>query len=154
MVSVAPSALPYRRSGPDGPTFTAVNWSAPWMFLPDYLEVDYQTASAVFLRSPLPQPDRVEIPSPYPPSIHQLGFAWWSGIIQKKRKLRIPLSTPRNPYLNIEGQAVRLKKKFYSIRVMDNKNRDAAMHKAFLEKQREKKERAEAAEREGAPASA
>ncbi|KAJ3054890.1 mitochondrial 37S ribosomal protein nam9 [Rhizophlyctis rosea] len=150
MITIKPSALPYRKKGEDGPIFEADKWSAPWMFVPDYLEVDYQTASAVFLRSPLPQPDKVEIPSPYPPSIHQLGFAWYSRIIQKKKQMKSPLRAPRNPYLNIGGQAVRLKKKFYSLRLMDNKNREKALYSAFVEKQQEKKERAEAAERKKA----
>lgn len=81
-------------------------WMAPWMFIPAYLEVNYPTCSTVFLRSPLPQPDIVEVPSPHPPSVHQLGFEWYSNIKRAKKSNRI-----RAPIV-IDGKTVKLKNKF------------------------------------------
>jgi hypothetical protein len=53
-----------------------LDYMSPWIFIPKYLEVDFATCSAVFLRSPLVQPSLMEIPSPFPPSWHQLVFEW------------------------------------------------------------------------------
>jgi len=81
-------------------------WMAPWMFTPAYLEVNYPTCSTVFLRSPLPQPDRVEVPSPLPPSLHQLCFEWYA------RKKRTKTATTIRAPIIIDGKVVRLKNKF------------------------------------------
>lgn len=56
--------------------WSPVEFMSPWIFIPTYLEVDFATCSAVFLRSPLVQPRRMEIPSPFPPSWHQLAYEW------------------------------------------------------------------------------
>lgn len=56
--------------------FKEIPYMSPWMFIPEYLEVDYNTCSAVFLRSPFQQPNAVEIPSPFPPRWHQLVYEW------------------------------------------------------------------------------
>ena len=55
-----------------------LDYMTPWIFIPKYLEVDFATCSAVFLRSPLVQPSLMEIPSPFPPSWHQLVFEWYA----------------------------------------------------------------------------
>ncbi|TPX36189.1 hypothetical protein SmJEL517_g01606 [Synchytrium microbalum] len=69
-------------------TFKPVDYMAPWMFTPDYLEVNYPSCSTVFLRSPQSQPHRVEIPSPYPPSQHQLAYEWYARIKERQTKRR------------------------------------------------------------------
>lgn len=76
------------------------------MFIPAYLEVSYSACSAVFLRSPLPQPGRVEVPSPLPPNVHQLGFEWYATI--KRRRTATNVRAP----IRIAGRTVRLKNKF------------------------------------------
>lgn len=86
--------------------FVAHPWMGPWMFTPAYLEVSYPVCSTVFLRSPLPQPDRVEVPSPLPPSVHQLGFEWYSTIKKRGRASYI------KPPVRVSGRIVRLKNKF------------------------------------------
>ena len=53
-----------------------LEYMSPWMFIPKYLEVDFATCSSIFLRTPLVQPGLMEIPSPYPPSWHQLVYEW------------------------------------------------------------------------------
>jgi ribosomal protein S4 len=108
LITVDPSTIPTLKSPPNNQepgTFEKVTHMDPWMFTPAYLEVDYNTCSTVFLRSPLPQPERMEIPSPYPPSWHQLAFDWYNTL-KKSKKIRIfkPLV--------LNGQHVRLKPKF------------------------------------------
>ena len=78
----------------------------PHMFTPAYLEVDYPTCSTVFLRSPLPQPNEVEVPSPFPPSVHQLCFEWYYNIHRRKEKQVI-----WKPVV-VNGMTVKLKPKF------------------------------------------
>lgn len=79
---------------------------APWMFIPAYLEVDYNTTSVVFLRSPLPQPGRVEIPSPFPPNWHQWTYDWYTMQKQTKKRVRV------KPPIVINDRLVKLKPKF------------------------------------------
>jgi hypothetical protein len=86
--------------------FRPLRGMSPWMFTPAYLHVDYATCSTVFLRSPLPQPGYVEIPSPFPPSWHQLVHDWYADIAKKRKKIRSKIP------LRINGQLVRLKPKF------------------------------------------
>ncbi|RKP38977.1 hypothetical protein BJ085DRAFT_9960, partial [Dimargaris cristalligena] len=49
----------------------------PWMFIPDYLEVNYNTCSTVFLRDPLTRPGRTELPSPFAPDVHALAYEFY-----------------------------------------------------------------------------
>ncbi|KAL1920118.1 mitochondrial 37S ribosomal protein uS4m [Calcarisporiella thermophila] len=53
-------------------------YSQPFMFIPDYLEVDYKACSAVFLRSPVARPGRTEIPTPFPSEIHALAHEFYA----------------------------------------------------------------------------
>jgi hypothetical protein len=107
MITVCPSIIPTLTGTPDTEmTFKPIAYMSPWMFIPKYLEVNYKACSAVLLRSPLPQPSEMEIPSPYPPSWHQLVFEWYATI--KRRKLK----QGSKPPLVVNGQIVRLKAKF------------------------------------------
>ncbi|KAI9356552.1 hypothetical protein DFJ73DRAFT_657580 [Zopfochytrium polystomum] len=72
----------------EGLPFRPVPWMSPFMFTPAYLEVSYPTTSFVFLRPPLPQPDRVEIPSPHPPEMHALAYEWYSSIRRRSGEAR------------------------------------------------------------------
>ncbi|KAJ3080847.1 mitochondrial 37S ribosomal protein nam9, partial [Rhizoclosmatium hyalinum] len=90
--------------------FFPLPFMAPWMFIPAYLEVCYNTCSTVFLRTPLPQPNSVEIPSPHAPDMHALAYEWYSSIKRSKTK-RPPPAEP----LVVNGRSVRLKTKFDSI---------------------------------------
>ncbi|RKO84096.1 hypothetical protein BDK51DRAFT_49441 [Blyttiomyces helicus] len=115
MITINPSVIPTLRQSTKSkapkPTttlpFTEVPFMAPWMFTPAYLEVDYDTCSTVFLRSPLPQPDQVEIPSPLPPDWHQLVYVWYRQKAKNHMKARKDPNLA--PPLIIEGQYVRLK---------------------------------------------
>jgi hypothetical protein len=112
-----PNALPFRE----------VPWMSPFMFLPPYLEVSYKTCSLIFLRPPLPQPDRVEIPSPHPPELHSLAYEWYSGI--KKSKTKRP---PPNYPLVVNGQSVKLKPRFdLMLRRRQHADRDQIQESKF-----------------------
>ncbi|KAI8619452.1 hypothetical protein BC830DRAFT_1104373 [Chytriomyces sp. MP71] len=95
---------------PNAKRFHPQPYMAPWMFIPAYLEVCYNTCSTIFLRTPLPQPNSVEIPSPHAPDMHSLAYEWYSRIKGSKTK-RPPPADP----LVVNGQSVRLKAKFDSI---------------------------------------
>lgn len=123
MITIDACAVPTIKGTKEEPTFEPVPYMSPWMFTPAYLEVDYKTLSAVFLRSPLPQPNSVEIPSPLPPRWHQLAYEWYATI--KRNKTKEPLKDP----LVINGITVRLKPKF------DKMVRHTVRHSKRLESQ-------------------
>ncbi|KAI8908843.1 hypothetical protein DFJ77DRAFT_442570 [Powellomyces hirtus] len=139
MVTVDPAMVP-TLVGPTKVTreFKAVDYMAPWMFIPAYLEVDYNTCSTVFLRTPLPQPDMVEVPSPFPPDWHQLAYEWYSSIVKKKESIRTKHAL--KPPVVIEGQTLKLKQKFAEIRLRDQKNLLEDRFKIKEEKARKAKE--------------
>jgi hypothetical protein len=122
MITVDPSAVPTLKpneaNDPKEPRkFVPVDYMSPWMFTPTYLEVDYATCSTVFLRSPLVQPYKMEIPSPFPPSWHQLVYEWYASIKRSQTK------KPIEPPLVVGNRSLRLKPKFDSILRADIKKR-------------------------------
>jgi hypothetical protein len=114
MVTVRPDAIPLLQNKtipedtPNRP-FKPHPYMAPWLFVPEYLEVNYSTCSTIFLRSPAPRPGKTEIPSPHPPSLHQLTYEWYSRIKLTQTKRRVI------PDLFVNGRHVRLKQKFDEI---------------------------------------
>ena len=58
--------------------FVPKPFSQPFLFVPDYLEVNYNTCSACFLRSPISRPGKTEIPSPFPPQMHALAYEFYA----------------------------------------------------------------------------
>ena len=58
--------------------FVPQPFSQPFLFVPDYLEVNYNTCSTCFLRSPLSRPGKTEIPSPFPPQMHALAYEFYA----------------------------------------------------------------------------
>jgi ribosomal protein S4 len=50
---------------------------SPWVFVPEYLEVNYNNLSICFLRSPTLKPGRCEVPSPYDELLHQRTFDFY-----------------------------------------------------------------------------
>jgi hypothetical protein len=58
---------------PKGFTFKPIPYMQPFLFIPEYLEVNFNNCSVVFLRDPISRPGRSEIPSPFPPEIHSLA---------------------------------------------------------------------------------
>lgn len=58
-------------------------YMAPWIFVPEYLEVNYNNCTICFLREPSVAPGKCEIPSPYDEVVHQRTFDYY----QSYRKL-------------------------------------------------------------------
>jgi hypothetical protein len=132
MLTVNPNVIPTLRKTKDADStkpldFVPVNYMSPWMFIPTYLEVCYATCSTVFLRSPLAQPNTMEIPSPFPPTWHQLVFEWYASIKRSQTKRQIL------PQLVVGGRSVTLKPKFDTIVRADNERKQ----KMVLEKRRQ-----------------
>ncbi|CAG8500736.1 3627_t:CDS:2 [Gigaspora margarita] len=73
---------------PNGLTFKPIPYMQPFLFIPEYLEVNFNTCSIVFLRDPISRPGRCEIPSPYPPEYHALAHEYYTKIIKKKKGVR------------------------------------------------------------------
>lgn len=74
IISVDPQAIEMLK-GEKGTelSFKPKPFSQPFLFVPEYLEVNYNTCETVFLRAPISRPGRSEIPSPYPPQLHSLA---------------------------------------------------------------------------------
>ncbi|KAI8063557.1 hypothetical protein BC940DRAFT_327293 [Gongronella butleri] len=59
-------------------SFELKPFAQPFLFVPEYLEVNYNACEAILLRSPVSRPGRSEIPSPYPPEIHSLAYEYYA----------------------------------------------------------------------------
>lgn len=115
--------------------FKHVPFMAAFMYTPRYLEVDYDTCSAVFLREPLPIADNVEIPSPFPPMLHRLLYEFYKPRYHSTRgRYNKYQFWPR---LVISGQNVRLKRRFVILRRNQEKQKLDARKDANLKRARE-----------------
>lgn len=62
------------------PAFALPAYAAPFIFIPAYLEVNFPTCSAIYVRHPTARPRYSEIPSPYDADGEIVRFAWeWYG---------------------------------------------------------------------------
>lgn len=53
------------------------DYMAPFAFIPQYLEVNQNICSAVYLRHPVARRGTAEVPTPYPIGVNQLAFNWY-----------------------------------------------------------------------------
>ncbi|KAI1757284.1 alpha-L RNA-binding motif-containing protein [Xylaria castorea] len=53
------------------------NYMAPFAFIPQYLEVNQNVCSAVYLRHPVARRGSAEVPTPYSSEVNQLAFNWY-----------------------------------------------------------------------------
>lgn len=58
------------------PTFKFPPYSAPFLFLPAYIEANFATCSAIYVRHPTARPGYSEIPTPYDADGEVIRFAW------------------------------------------------------------------------------
>ena len=56
--------------------FTLPAYAAPHLFVPAYLEPNFKTCSAVYVRHPTARPGYSEIPSPYDADGEIMSLAW------------------------------------------------------------------------------
>jgi ribosomal protein S4 len=77
--------------------FHGVPFMAPWLFVPDYLEVNYRNLTICFLRSPTIKPGRCEVPSPYDELQHQRAYDYFTSQSRPlgSRKPRQSVATER-----------------------------------------------------------
>ncbi|KAF9515365.1 hypothetical protein BS47DRAFT_1376270 [Hydnum rufescens UP504] len=76
--SLSPPATPSKPSldTPMEPVFSFPPYSAPFLFLPAYIEANFTTCSAVYVRHPTARPGYSEIPTPYDADGEVMRFAW------------------------------------------------------------------------------
>ncbi|KAI0514872.1 hypothetical protein F5B22DRAFT_223803 [Xylaria bambusicola] len=68
---------PYDPSKPYATPWRPRNYMAPFAFIPQYLEVNQNICSAVYLRHPVARKGSAEVPTPYPFEVSQLAFNWY-----------------------------------------------------------------------------
>ncbi|KAI1312436.1 hypothetical protein F5Y03DRAFT_340270 [Xylaria venustula] len=68
---------PYDPTKPYVTPWRPRNYMAPFAFIPQYLEVNQNICSAVYLRHPVARRGAAEVPTPYPIGISQLAFNWY-----------------------------------------------------------------------------
>ncbi|KIY62150.1 alpha-L RNA-binding motif-containing protein [Cylindrobasidium torrendii FP15055 ss-10] len=56
--------------------FYLPDFASPWLFIPAYIEVNFATCSAVYVRHPTARPGYSEIPTPYDAAGDVIRFAW------------------------------------------------------------------------------
>lgn len=64
--------------------FHPVDFMAPFIFIPEYLEVNFNNLTICLLRSPTIKPGRCEIPSPYDDVTHQRSFDYYIRFRRQK----------------------------------------------------------------------
>ncbi|KAK5636531.1 hypothetical protein RRF57_012243 [Xylaria bambusicola] len=68
---------PYDPSKPYATPWRPRDYMAPFAFIPQYLEVNQNICSAVYLRHPVARKGFAEVPTPYPFEVSQLAFNWY-----------------------------------------------------------------------------
>ncbi|KAJ9122332.1 hypothetical protein QFC22_001753 [Naganishia vaughanmartiniae] len=72
--------------------FNLPAYASPHLFIPAYLEVNFKTCSAVYVRHPTARPGYSEIPSPYDADGEVMSLSWewfkWRAPNMKKRRYR------------------------------------------------------------------
>lgn len=57
--------------------FVPKPFMSAFAFVPEYLEVSYETCSAVYLRDPVARPGLTDVPSPLPTNVHALAASFY-----------------------------------------------------------------------------
>jgi len=70
-----------------GLPFDLPDYSAPFLFIPAYLEVSFPTCSAIYVRHPTARPGYSEIPTPYDADgeVMRLGWEFYKGVGRRRR---------------------------------------------------------------------
>lgn len=85
---------PWDLKGKQGLTpFHPPPYSAPWMFIPAYIEPSFATCSAIYLRHPTARPGYSEIPTPYDADGEVIRFAWeWYAKVRPRVRSKSQLA--------------------------------------------------------------
>lgn len=77
--------------------FHLPDYAAPFLFVPPYLEVNFPTASAVYVRHPTAGPGYSEVPTPFEADGEVVRLAWEWYAQNGKRRMHRP-ARPGNDY--------------------------------------------------------
>ncbi|KAH8079061.1 hypothetical protein BXZ70DRAFT_651205 [Cristinia sonorae] len=96
--SPRPSVSAAVRKASDLTPFHPPPYSAPFMFVPAYIEVSFATCSAIYLRHPTARPGYSEIPTPYHADgeVVRLAWEWYSRVRPRIRSKRQMARMPEN----------------------------------------------------------
>jgi len=71
-------------------------YASPWLFIPAYIEVSFQTCSAIYVRHPTARPGYSEIPTPYDADGALIRYAW-EWYVQRRPRMRSKAQLSRMP---------------------------------------------------------
>jgi len=71
-------------------------YASPWLFIPAYIEVSFQTCSAIYVRHPTARPGYSEIPTPYDADGALIRYAW-EWYVQRRARMRSKSQLSRMP---------------------------------------------------------
>jgi hypothetical protein len=78
--------------------FKFPDYAAPYLFLPAYIEANFATCSAIYVRHPTARPAYSEIPSPYDAGGEVMRFAWeWYAKNRPRERKGGVMSRWKNP---------------------------------------------------------
>ncbi|KAG6823077.1 hypothetical protein H0H93_004280, partial [Arthromyces matolae] len=85
----------------DKPTYNLTpfylpHFSSPWLFIPAYIEANFATCSAIYVRHPTARPGYSEIPTPYDADGEVVRFAW-EWYVQRRTRVRTQTQLARMP---------------------------------------------------------
>jgi len=86
---------------PEGKPLTAFklpDYASPFLFIPAYIEVSFQTCSAIYVRHPTARPGYSEIPTPYDADgeIVRLAWEWYVKVRPRMRSKSQLARMPEN----------------------------------------------------------
>lgn len=78
--------------------FKLPDYASPFLFIPAYIEVSFQTCSAVYVRHPTARPGYSEIPTPYDADgeIVRLAWEWYAKVRPRMRSKKQLARMPEN----------------------------------------------------------
>lgn len=78
--------------------FNLPDYASPFLFIPAYIEVSFQTCSAIYVRHPTARPGYSEIPTPYDADgeIVRLAWEWYAKVRPRMRSKKQLARMPEN----------------------------------------------------------
>lgn len=76
--------------------FYLPTYASPWLFIPAFIEVSFQTCTAIYVRHPTARPGYSEIPTPYDADGALIRYAW-EWYVQRRPRMRSKKQLLRMP---------------------------------------------------------
>jgi hypothetical protein len=85
-------------NGKPSTPFNLPDYASPFLFIPAYIEVTFQTCSAIYVRHPTARPGYSEIPTPYDADgeIVRLAWEWYVRVRPRMRSKSQLARMPEN----------------------------------------------------------